>query len=499
MSQMLDALSDLFEEDLVPGISDHYAGIDKTFSQLITSSERVVMDELTKGYKAIHTFATSLAGAIRAGNPNGPTMLSDTGASQIISAHDTYPGVSEIPLPGLGNRYITIAKLRGNVTMNLAMLRAQQLHTVGDYPGLVLKQLAKLIAHNEAVAWYLNDSAQVVKLDVTGTGADLTRSGQVITCTGPTAGNVFTNGRYRRVLPGIEYDVWKADANMTACYTTHGFAMLSSHVDMFDPSSCTLYFSSEADAIALKAAFDASASDLWLVPYGAIPDRTSNGVNASILPCGYKWWVRETGTLYGGFGDLNVANYGSMFKSMSDALSASLTEAVLNKYISSFEQAVDVKLDTIVMPNGVLVNLLDSYGADATASSSIVRLNRDQSSAANVGLGWDSLGYTYGGRVFDINVSEYISSGEVLITKVRDGNLIRYEPPRVDGTDANVAGVDPRVEWLGKKFYDNIWMPSTAVGGGPTDGVVAPFDRLVQHAAKEVRSILLTSVTETTV
>jgi len=62
---MLEALSDLFDEDLVPGIDDRFPEIDQTYSQVVMSNESVVQDELTKEYKAIHTFVTSIAGALR--------------------------------------------------------------------------------------------------------------------------------------------------------------------------------------------------------------------------------------------------------------------------------------------------------------------------------------------------------------------------------------------------------------------------------------------------
>jgi len=489
---MLTALADLFDEDLVPGIQNKLVMIDKTYREVVESKE-VVLDNLTKEYKAIHTFVTSLAGAIRPGSVLGPDMRTDVGVAQMIQAHETYPGVGDTPLAGIANRYIKVGKQRGNIVMNLAMLRGTQLKTVGNYPALTLEQAAENVAHNTAMDWYLNDSAQVIALDVTGTGASISRSGQICTCTGPTAtGTVLTDGRYHRIKPAMQFDVWSKNATMATCYTQRGWAMLTSNVDMFSPGAVNIFFQNEQDAIDYTAA----AADCWLVPYGALPTRTAAGLNTSILPCGYQWWIRATGTLFGGFGDLDVTTYGSMFKSLIETSYGAVTETKLNQTMKKFSEAVGFAPDTAIMTDGIQVSLLDSYGADAT--SSVINLHRDQSRPESVQLGYEDpgIGYRYNGMIVKLNTSTFINAGEMTLMKCRDGNLCRYRPPRVPGSEASVSGFDPGLEWLGKVVGDNIWMPSTAPGGGKTDGIEAPFDFLLQHAAKEVRGIQLTGCSE---
>jgi len=496
-SPFLTALGDLFQTDLVPGIEDRLEKVDRTYREVVSSKEEIKQDEITKDYKVIHTFVTSLAGAIRPAAITGPNMLTGTGSTQMISAHDSYPGVGDIPLPGLESRYITMAKQRGNITLNLNMLRANQLRTVGDYPALVLQKTADMLAHYRAVSWYLDDSAGVVTLDLTGSGATVAVTGNVVTCTGVTAtGTVLAAGigPKRRLQTGMQYDVWKTDES--TCYTTRGWAMLTSNVDMYSHASINLYFQSAVDAAEFYTAQGADGGgdfDVNLVPYGALPTRTSDGTNTSILPCGFQWWMRATGTLFGAFGDLDVTTYGSLFKSYIVTVSAGLTETLLNSYIRTFEEATGVELDTIVMTPGARQALLNLANIDT--SSGLVRIQR-HNEAQNLQLGWEDLGYTYNGKTYRIFTSVYLKAGQVVIMKCNDGNLVRYKPPRVPGTDAMVSGMVPDIEWLGKKFYDSIWMPSTAPGGGRTDGIEAPFDLVVQHAAKEVRGVLLGSVTE---
>ncbi len=491
MTQMLTTLGDLFQEDLVPGIANQLNTIDQTYARVVESSETVIYDQISKNYQAKHTFLRSLGGAIRAGSPLGPDMISGTGAANIINAHDGYPGVMDSPLPGIANYYITIAKLRGNTVMNLAMLRANKLDTVGDYPAITLQQTAFNVAHSMVVGWYINDSAQVIKLDATGTGAAVAISGNTVTYTGPTATGAII-GRKQRIKPGMQYDVWYGDATMSVCLTRNGWAMLSSNVDLFSSATIDLYFQSNTDAVAAQAY--GTTGDVWLVPYSALPNRAAAGLNTSIWPCGFQSWLRATGTMFGSFGDLDVTTYGSMFKSYAVTVSAALTETKLNQYLKTFIEATGVRLDTMIITDGVLVSLLDSYGADA--SSTIVRLPRGEGNAADIALGWDSLKYRYDGQLIDIHTSTLQDAGAVTIMKAKDGNLCRYKPPSVPGTEASVPGFMGDIEWLGQFVGDTIWMPSTAPGGGKTDGVEAPFDYLVQHAAKEPRGIALASVTE---
>ena len=492
MSVMLTALSNLFEQDLVKGIENRIMGLDRTYKAVVSSRERVVQDELSKDWKAIHTFVTSLGGAMRPGSPNGPDMRSNTGSTQMISAHDTYPGVADVPLPGLGNRFITLAKWRGNTVMNTAMLRAQKIkNTVGNYPAESLMATADLVAHGLATSWYLNDSAKIIALD--DAACTLSGGNHVATVTETGGGNVLIEGRFQRIKPGMQFDVWSD--GMATCYTQNGWAMLTSNVDMFSPTSITLFFQNTADAVAFNAAATAGTADFDLVPYDAIATKTADGTGLSRLPCGFQSWIRATGTLFGSsFGDLDVTTYGSMFKSYLVTVSAGLTETLLQQYLTTFNEATGIDLDTIVTTQGVLNNMMNTYGPDA--STSLVRFERHGEGSKHV-LGSSNLGILFNGKMLDLNVSTFIDKGQMSVLKTQDNNLIRYQPPRVDDTIASVEGFDAGIEWLGKMFYDTIWMPSSAPGGGKTDGIEAPFDLPVQHAAREVRGILLSSITET--
>ena len=500
MADFLTTLGDLYQERMVPTIEDLMPGVDPIFSKMVTSSERVRQDEITKGYKAIHTFVTSVAGAIRYGGIGGPDVVANVSNSIIIDAHQTYPTVDQIPTPGIQNRYITIGRIYGNIPLSLTQLRNQQLDTLDNWPAILLKQVAKHVAHNQAVAWYTNDSGQVVELD--DVACTLSGSNHIATLTETGGGNVVISGPSRRLMPGIQYDIYAAD--MLTKYTTNSWVMLDSQVDFMDPTTITLFFNDTTDATTFDTAATGTAH-FYLVPYSGL---SSTAANASRMPCGYKWWMRETGTLFGSYGDLTVENFGGLFKSKVTAVGGALTVSALNAHISAFEAAKDVQLDTILTTPGVIANLLDQYGMEA--STPLVRFQEGTAAtgAMDRKLGWRSISYTFNGREFEILQSPYMTAGEVIVLKTRDGNLCRYEPGRLPGSNASpavlggskVGSFDPRMEWLGPVMGSptGIWMPANTSSGARTNGAEAPFDIIVQHAAQEVRGIQFTGCTETT-
>jgi len=322
-----------------------------------------------------------------------------------------------------------------------------------------------------------------------------------------------------RLKPAMQFDVWYCDRTgptMASCFTQRGWAMLVSQLNLFGKENAIdetmqLYFQNEQDAIDFAALTGAFASDITLVPYNSIPDKTADGVGNSIMPMGYLWWLRNTGTIFGSFGDgtVTATSHGSFFRSSVSAVGGSITESHINDYVRRFEQATGLRLDTILTTPGVVVNILATSAAWDTAT---VYVRSDRTGRAeDLEWGWDRIGYRYGGRVFDLQQSEFLptgtgiaagNEGEMVLLKARGGNLIRYEPPgRVEGTEATPSSgkapaFDPRIEWLGKRFGDSIWMPSLSSSGGRTDGAEAPYDLIMQHAAQDVRGIRFTGILE---
>lgn len=499
MSQYLTAMEELFETDFVSGIESHRMIIDPAYKELVASSERVVQDDVTYDYKVIHKFATSLAGNLRAASRLGPEMMANTGATRVITAPDSYPGRQDMVLPGIDNYTLHLAKQKGAIYMNSQQFKAQGLATAGDYPALILQMYAKAVAHQSAVDWFINDSAQVVELDNTGAGASIVRVGNVCTVTKPNANDsvlVAGTGPLRRIMPGLHYDLWSHD--MATCYTQNGWALLTSQVDYYGASTITLLFQSAVDAAAYAAT--SAASDSWMVPYSAIADRTAAGSNLSRMPCGWQSWVRATGTLFGAFGNLTVENYGSLFKSHVKNIGGNLTEHGIITNIRLFERATGVSLDTILTTGGVIVDLLNTYGLDAGAG--VVRILREGGKASDLDLGTEAggdIGFRIGTKVYRFLDSDLMTPGYALVTKFGDSNQMRYEPPALSNLHSEgqvvQGGIDTRIEWTGKLTGDSIWVP-VSEGGAPSDDIAAPFDIWFQHAPKEPRCVLLTGCTE---
>jgi hypothetical protein len=502
----------MYIEDFPKGFLDYMPKLDQNYADIVASSESVEVDTLTKEYKATHTFVTSLAGTIRASSPLGPSTETFNSTVNRIQAHDTYPGVADTPLPGVDQRYIQLGKLHGNVVLNLSMKRAQRLRGVVDnYPATVIRQFSKLLAHTLAMTWYMDPNATVAEIDADHTNVTASRTGNIVTVTQEHASDPLLNrakGTHRRLLPAMQFDLW--NATEATCFTTRSWAMLVSHMNMYGTTGASsevmqLYFNNTQDAIEFTTEVGTTkASNIRMVPYSAFASRASDQTGLSRFPCGYLSWMLDSGTIFGDyFGDSSISatSHGSLFKSLVKTSTGSLTEATVNEYISSFESANGILLDTVVTTPGVSLNLLATYGLDA--GSTIVRIPREGNQAQRLELGTDDIfGYRWNGHVFQVLTSNYMAGGEFIVLKRSEGNLVRYEPPGIDDAHGAVSSeggpsFDPKIEWLGLNFGDTIWMPSTATGGGKTDGIEAPYDLIVQHAAKEVRGIRLAGCTET--
>lgn len=498
-TDFLTVIGDFIIEELKLGYSERLPTADPIYQTMFTSAESVITDPVTKDWKIIESFMTSVAGAFRHGTVGGPPMQAGLSRTNIGLGHGSFPAFADVVQPGLGQYSLQMAKCLGNIAFDLNQFRAQSLSTtVDNYPARVLQQTVKQAVHDDCLSWYLNTSAQIIQIN--SSGGTTVRDGQFVTVT--RAAGVTDNGRIRRILPGMQFDLWKDD--MTVCYTQNGWALLDSSINYYEDetSTITLFFQSATDAIA----FEAGGSDnVWLVCYDAILDRALDGsdrTGASILPLGYQSWVLDAGAataqiLYGAFGNLDITSHGSYFGSLIVAIGGALDVATLNAKTGNFRTANQFHPTTGLTTQGVLNQLLDDYGEAGTNYTPT--LYRDQNEVQQLKLGYAEPGFSYkqGGRAYNIYVSDYINSGELLMLKTDDGNCKKHIPPAL-GELRGEGPVDlgAGVEWLGKKFTASPWMPVYNNAGGPTEGMQAPYTVIFQRSAKEPRAIRLTGITE---
>lgn len=488
---LLSALQYEFVQRLTPGVRDISIRLDPVFQNVIEGSFDLSKDPINQDWKVWYTYTGALAGGLQYSSvPSNNFVLDGTDRANIIDSLPSFPGLQDSSMPSLGRFNVGLASVRGNMYMPFAVLQAQAaLPTITDYPALVLKKHIEKVAHLQACAFYADANGGLVQLNSTASTLTdtLASDGHTVTVTpGSASTALITDGRIRRIKPGMYVDIY--NSAFSSQHNANGFALIVGVVNNKNygtASTIKIYFQSTVDAAAFAAGAVSEGS--WLTPRGAL---ASVATSKSMLPCGYKSWTIESGTLFGYHGDSTLNDITKMPELMSITASSvgDVTETVLNQYISLFQEARDGDLDTILTSAGVLVNLLDT-----PLSNNWFQFQR-QGEALDLRLGWKGISYTFDGREYTIHQSPFISKGELAVLQTKNGNLRRHYPPRIPGMGLE-SGFPDAVQWVGPMFGNSIWMP-VLNGARVTEGAQAPYLMNMQVTARDPRGILLTGCTD---
>ena len=123
------------------------------------------------------------------------------------------------------------------------------------------------------------------------------------------------------------------------------------------------------------------------------------------------------------------------------------------------------------------------------------RLNYErQGKALALAGGWDEVTYSFNGKLMNWIISPMCISQRLYACKMANGNLTRYVPPAVGGTDARVGG---DVEFLAPLAGHNSIFKVAHNSSGQSQAVLeAPFWQYCLLAPIDVRGVKLTGLTE---
>jgi hypothetical protein len=182
-------------------------------------------------------------------------------------------------------------------------------------------------------------------------------------------------------------------------------------------------------------------------------------------------------------------DYYTQFKSLVKAVNAPLTDDVLNRYIGGYlDSYPGMTLDTIITTQGVNQNWLSQPGLYNN------RQNYDRTGKSlKMKGGWSEVTYEWGGRTFQYVVSPMCLSKTLYALKFSEGNVKRYVPPTVGGSDSRVGGVEFLAPLGG---HSGIFKIAHSSGGASQDLVEAPFWMYKLVCPLNPCSIKLTGLTE---
>ena len=182
----------------------------------------------------------------------------------------------------------------------------------------------------------------------------------------------------------------------------------------------------------------------------------------------------------------------SMFKSQVKAVSASLTDDIINGYIGGYLDAYPGEtLDTIITTQGVQQQWLKQ------PSLSNNRQNYERTGKAlSFRGGWSQISYEFGGRVFEWIMSPMCLSKTLYGMKFGGNNIQRYGPPRIGGSEGKMG---PELEFLASLGgHSGVFMVSHSSTGRPQTLLEAPFWYYDLICPTDPRGLKFTGLTEAT-
>jgi hypothetical protein len=209
---------------------------------------------------------------------------------------------------------------------------------------------------------------------------------------------------------------------------------------------------------------------------------------------GIEDWMAASGQIMGGGSGahaLDLDTY-SQFKSKVVAVNGPLTDKVMNGYIGGFLDAFPgASLDSLLTTMGVTLKYLEQPGLN----NNRMFYDRD-GKALDVRGGWEDVNYTFNGRSFRWMTSPMCLSGRLYGFKLNSGNIKRYVPPKVGGTDSRIGS---EIEFLAPLAgHTNVFKIAHASSGASQAVLEAPFWQYCMIAPIDVKGVKLTGLTEAT-
>jgi hypothetical protein len=357
-----------------------------------------------------------------------------------------------------------------------------------------MKGVSDLLAQQEAAVFYSSAPTTKALGAIGDTSATVTDVSADTTAININLGGTNAVARIHRFRQGMLVDLYNAAG--TVKRNTNFFI----GVDNVDPLAKTIRLRrldggtfQTTTTLGGGVTYAGAGGDLDII---VIKDSMGKG------PSGLESWIAD-GSAITSFYGIDVRNFGQYKSYVPSAISAALTESLLNRHVGFFyESFPGKKLDTGLTTMGVLLGFidnLDGYVSGSNSQDGRYRYDR-QGQAVEVEAGWESFKYRFASRPLDIYTSTYAASGTFYAGKMKNGAITRYVPPPIPG-----AKVDSRfgqeVEFIGSLGgvgYQGIFLHALASNGAVSDFVQAPFVRRWQTMPEQPNFLKLGTISEIT-
>ena len=437
--QLFDKESTRIEEVLSKQIDTILPTMDPIWRDTVVSSQGVgSVSEFSKDFEVNKLYRTGMTGVIEQGDTVDDFFLyGDADATEMgsrlrrNSATKFFPDPMDGPKQKTFRLTVAMRAMYTNLSLTLGEMQMDATPAVVDSViSPILQGFAQNLSHTLCNYWYLsqNDSYRLGTVGSIATGhTTLTGSGGP-TDTGGSIKSIRINtqeGAYDRFFTGQRVDIYNGGVRLNDNGSGTYYPAYVASVDDLK---------GEVVIVIPSGGLSADIAENHIIYYansGETRDSTSAAAFTGIA--GVNSWLKNTGNLLGdeahGTSAIDVDEHPE-FKSFFKSGVGVLTEHKLRQYLRRFHAAkakLGQTIDSLVASDGVWL----SYEAQKIGQYQIDRTG-NLSNMNNQGSA-EGFAFTFEGRTYKGNTSQYVEDGSVYGVKTSGNNWKRYVPPDYSG------------------------------------------------------------------
>lgn len=494
MATAISVLDNLIREELPSVILESLPEMAPTFNYIEQTSIGVVKGGIGRQWQVEHLFGTGIAGLFNHADPMGIPMETNTNFPMVNmidgdGSLTPFPTAVDSPHTSSIKRILSLQKTVGNFSIPVDWIQADALNASQiEQVARDIKAVGEQRALLEAVSFFMNSNNTIGRIATVTNG---TTTGNITL----TLDRAYGQPQYLRV--GMPVDVladsagtpqWGTATNGTDVRNYISAAKINMVVSAMDYLSGTVTLSTIPTVDTTTFTQVCAVGD-WIILRGT----GVAGATRKMKGWGLNDWIAESGTILqresvSGEG-LSLDSY-PQFRSLVEAVSAPLTDQILNRYIGGFLNAyTGASLDTLVTTMGVTMK----YMEQPTLNNNRMFYDRT-GKPLDVHGGWNDVRFSFNGKEFKWITSPLVLKGHLYGLKMNGSNIKRYMPPKVGGTNGTVG---TELEFLATMTgQSSVFMVGRASTGAAQPILEAPFWQYQLTAPVDVRSIKLTGLTE---
>lgn len=492
MATLMDAIQHTLVQEILPAIYSAAWDLDAFYPMVRRSWHKVKRNRgIGRGFTVTKNWSTGMAGGARFQSAQGSNVLSGPQNFNMYGTPQRFPGIDEVTAPAYITSTVDLLEQQANLYIPHHILRADKLDaSITSVLADNLRGVGELVTQQEMALFYSTAPTQAALVDLGNT------SDTVSNVSGDTAaidvdmGHANSgDGRIHRLRQGMMVDLY--DDTGTTKRNTNFYIV----VDNVDPIAQTFRLR-RVDGGELQTTTTLGGGVTYATA-GGDDDIVVIKDSVGYTPGSLESWIAD-GSSITDFFDIDVTDFGQYKSYVPAAISAALTDTVLNRHVGWFyESFPGKKLTAALTTLGVLLGFIDNLDTGYATDGNPGRMRYErQGRALDVEAGWHAFKYYFAGRPLNVFTSTYCQSGNFYA-----GDLInqvtRYVPPPIGG-----AKVDQRfgmeIEYLaplGGSGFQGIFKHAHD-NGRTTNFVECPMVRQWVCMPNKPNFLKLSSITE---